>query len=650
MDHQESTVDRLLSARAAIDEKLREHKTVLTVLFTDVVGSTEYFDRYGDTAGVAMLHRHAQLGSNTVEEFRGRVIKTIGDSVMAEFAEPALGVRAAVEIQRRLTRLNQTLPERERLELRIGLNHGPCYLHGKDIFGDAVNLAARITKKTGPAQILISHSVRDAVAIDPNLRCNWLGEITVKGKEEKENIYEVIWTDAATYSNLRQNLTGRFARGELISPGVKLEDLVQAVPAGTPSPAVEAVPIGLTPPPEAVRERYEILGEVGSGGMGIVYKACDRETNEVVALKVLRPEIAADGAAKERFKNELRLTRKITHKNVCRIHEFNRAGNTAFISMEFVEGESLRQRLNRSGKLSLEEGLHIAEQICAGLKEAHDQGIVHRDLKPENIMVDKAGIVKVMDFGIARLAGAQTTQIGTIVGTPAYMAPEQAEGKPVDQRTDIYALGLLLYEVFTGQPTFTAETPIALALKQLQEAAQPPSKVESEIPSHLDDVILRCLAKDPRERFKSVSELKASLRQEPGPKKEKIPLAQESTPQVSLSAPLPRSAIANDQIPKNKEVSANRGLVESELASPAQVATQGKSPITGDEGSCTSGRDDPLLMADHFAQSRSSAKSLREFNFTNDDRMFNEAMNWIVGILLALFFGLFVYFAVLLRE
>lgn len=259
-------------------------------------------------------------------------------------------------------------------------------------------------------------------------------------------------------------------------------------------------------------QRYEILAEAGHGSMGNVYKARDRETGEIVALKLLKPEIASDQAMMERFKNELLFARKITHKNVCRVHEFNRIGGIAYTSMEFVEGESLRSVLNRFGGLPLRKGLDLAQQICSGLQEAHTQGIVHRDLKPENVMIDGQGNVKIMDFGIARSMEAGTRLTGSMVGTPAYMAPEQVAGKPVDYRTDVYSLGLILYEVFTGTPAFQADNAVAVALKQMRESATPPHEIEPTIPVAIERAILKCLEKEPPKRFQSVAELKSVLK------------------------------------------------------------------------------------------------------------------------------------------
>jgi serine/threonine protein kinase len=262
----------------------------------------------------------------------------------------------------------------------------------------------------------------------------------------------------------------------------------------------------------ALSQRYDILSEAGHGNMGNVYKARDRETGETVALKLIKPEIASDQVMTERFKNELLFARKITHKNVCRVYEFNRIGGIAYTSMEFVEGESLRSVLSRFGGLPVRKGIDLALQICSGLKEAHAQGIIHRDLKPENVMIDTQGNVKIMDFGIARSMDAGTRLTGAMIGTPAYMAPEQVSGKPVDYRTDIYALGLVLYEMFTGSETFRADTAVAIALKQMQEAPAPPHDIDPNIPVYIERAILKCLEKDPAKRFPSIAELEDALR------------------------------------------------------------------------------------------------------------------------------------------
>ena len=469
--HEDDDVDALLKARAEIDEQLRRHKNTLTVLFTDVAGSTGFFERNGDTAGLAMIHRHDELATGAVQQHNGRVIKTIGDSAMAEFPDPSSAVRAGIEIERQFFELNLALPQNQRVDVRIGIHSGVGFRKGNDVFGDVVNVAARIVKRTAPGQILISRAVYETVSKEPDLHCHWLSKLTIDGRIEKEDIFEVMWTDAAAYREVRERLTG----------------------------------------PSSIPSRYEVLSQVGAGGTGVVYKVRDLETDEIVALKILKPEIAADPTLQENFKKELRLTRKITHKNVCRIYDFSRANGTAYATMEFIEGESLLSRLNRVGSLPVNQALEIARQICAGLREAHAQGIVHRDLKPANIMLDRSGTVKIMDFGVARLIQANGPMTGTIVGTPAYMAPEQAELRPVGACTDIYALGLVLYEMITGSPAFHGDTPVAVALKQIREYPKRPRELVPKLSPPIDAAIWKCLQKDTAKRFQSVNDLEMAL-------------------------------------------------------------------------------------------------------------------------------------------
>ena len=469
--HSADEVDALLKARAEIDEQLRRHKNALTVLFTDVVGSTSFFERNGDTAGLVMIHRHDEVAASAIQQFDGKVVKTIGDSAMAEFPDPGSAVRAAVEIERQFLKLNLTLPEDHRVQIRIGIHTGVGFRKGNDLFGDVVNVTARIVKRTAPAQILISRAMHEAISKESDLQCRWLSKLTIDGRTEKEDIFEVVWTDAEAYRDVQDKL----AASSQIPP------------------------------------RYEVLSQIGHGGTGIVYKVRDLETSEIVALKILKPEIASDPDVQENFKRELCLARKITHKNVCRIHEFSRSNGAAYTSMEFVEGESLLSRLYRVGSLPLNEALEIARQICAGLREAHAQGIVHRDLKPANIMLDRNGTVKIMDFGIARMAQRDGPMTGTIVGTPAYMAPEQAELKPVSSCTDIYALGLLLYEMITGVAAFNGDTPVAVALKQIREYPKRPREIVPELTRAMDAVIMKCLQKDAAKRFQSVDQLEIAL-------------------------------------------------------------------------------------------------------------------------------------------
>jgi serine/threonine protein kinase len=219
-------------------------------------------------------------------------------------------------------------------------------------------------------------------------------------------------------------------------------------------------------PGSVFAHKYRIIEELGRGGMGRVYRAFDREVEECVALKLIKPEIAADKNTIRRFRNELKMARKISHKNVCRMFDLNREGETYFITMEYVPGEDLKSSLRRMGLLGVEKAVFIAKQVGEGLAEAHRLGIVHRDLKPQNIMIDKEGNARIMDFGIARSIEAKgVTNSGSLIGTPEYMSPEQVEGKEADSRSDIYSLGAILYELVTGRVPFEGNTPMSVALK-----------------------------------------------------------------------------------------------------------------------------------------------------------------------------------------
>jgi serine/threonine protein kinase/tetratricopeptide (TPR) repeat protein len=259
-------------------------------------------------------------------------------------------------------------------------------------------------------------------------------------------------------------------------------------------------------------DRYEIIEELGTGGMGRVYRVHDTKLNEEVALKFIKPEIAAEKRVVERFRNELKTARKITHPNVCRMHDLGEEGKVLYITMEYVKGEDLKSVIHRMGVLTVGKAVSIARQIAEGLTGAHKLGIVHRDLKPGNIMIDKEGQAKIMDFGIARsLAGGGTTAEGAIIGTPEYMSPEQVEGKEADQRSDIYALGIILFEMVTGRVPFEGQTPFSIANKQKSEPPPNPGKLNPQIPVELDRIILRSLEKAKEKRYQTTGELLADL-------------------------------------------------------------------------------------------------------------------------------------------
>ena len=260
--------------------------------------------------------------------------------------------------------------------------------------------------------------------------------------------------------------------------------------------------------------RYEIRGVLGMGGMGVVYRAWDAELGEAVAIKTLRMDaMRGEPAALERFKQEIRLARKITHRNVVRTHDLGEVDGVYFITMEFVEGQSLKHLIQSRGSLPVNVVLTVGKQLCRALEVAHEQGVIHRDIKPQNMIVEPSGTLKVMDFGIARLATRTEgmTQAGMTVGTPEYMAPEQLLGQEVDFRADIYAAGAVLFECLTGRTPFVADTPVTLIAKQLEETPPSPRSLNADVPDALAVVVLRALSKNAADRPQSATEMYAAL-------------------------------------------------------------------------------------------------------------------------------------------
>jgi serine/threonine protein kinase len=261
--------------------------------------------------------------------------------------------------------------------------------------------------------------------------------------------------------------------------------------------------------------RYEILSPLGRGGMGAVYRAHDRVLDETVALKVLRGDAASAPEMARRFRSEIKLARRVAHPSVCRIYEYGEDGPRQYISMELVEGTNLKEVLKQRGALPSEEAYGVAVQVAEGLEAIHRVGIVHRDLKALNVMIDAQGAVKVMDFGIAKkiAGGGVTSPSGSyVVGSPEYMSPEQARGQPVDVRSDIYALGIAVFELFTGRVPFRGDTPVATLLMQLETPAPLDGPAASTIPASLRPVLRKALAKDPGARYGSAQEMGDALR------------------------------------------------------------------------------------------------------------------------------------------
>jgi eukaryotic-like serine/threonine-protein kinase len=281
--------------------------------------------------------------------------------------------------------------------------------------------------------------------------------------------------------------------------------------------------------------RYEIQSHLGRGGMGTVYRARDRTLDEVVAIKVLRPDFGQDPRMAERFKSEIKLARRVRHKNVCAIHDYGEDRGLLYISMELVEGVDLKKILRERGALPAPQAYELAIQIAEGLQAVHEAGIIHRDLKSPNIMVD-GSMARLMDFGVAKRFGEGTvTATGNIVGTPEYMSPEQAQGRKLDFRSDIYALGIVVYEMFTGRVPFRGETPISTILKHINDPPLFDGPPALGIPPDLKPVLGRCLAKDPAERYANARETAEALREARSPSRRQVPVHTDALRAPTLS-------------------------------------------------------------------------------------------------------------------
>jgi eukaryotic-like serine/threonine-protein kinase len=423
---------------------------------------------------------------------------------------------------------------------------------GPERWPTALRALAQIREQIGaagtaaPAAVLVSGSlVQGEVAVAEHIRPGLLGAATVhldrllpeaaagqtlltrqSGDEIKALLGEsrlAVATGAISgkrfyalsESALRDLPTGKPAT----SPVAAQEQAATVVPAAavasvkTPSSPSVGRAFAFTPG-SVFGGRYRILSELGSGGMGVVYKAHDLDLDDVVALKMLKPSALLDSEHLDRLKSEIKLARKITHPNVLRTFDFGEVDGHPYISMEYVRGLTLRYLLNETRRIPYSAGLRIARQLCAGLAAAHEVGVLHRDIKPENLILEQNGNAKLMDFGIARpirRAEPGHTQPGTYLGTPNYSPPEQLAGEEVDQRADIYSSGVLMCEMFCGKLPFTGSNTMEIYMAQMQQTPIKPSEHWPEIPPMLEAIILRCLQRRPEERYPSAVDLSQAL-------------------------------------------------------------------------------------------------------------------------------------------
>jgi serine/threonine-protein kinase len=413
----------------------------------------------------------------------------------------------------------ETVPFRRFRNVLIAVSLGVMLLGLLAAWGFAARITGPVRKLVGLVERMRDGSYSGAVAVQGRDEIGTLARAfnalvaDLREKDQmisflRDGMTEMRKASAATTSGS----SGPGSGGAAAAPGPSLAD-APTVPVSTQATKTATLQRG-----DVFGDRYEILGTLGKGGMGVVYRARDRQLDEVVALKLLRPEaLAQDPTLLDRFKQEIKLARRITHRNVLRTHDFGEAGKVPYISMEYLEGVTLKDLIRGRGALPLGVGLSVAKQMCHGLGAAHETGVVHRDIKPQNMLIlPESGELKIMDFGISRVSSVEPgtsglTTAGTVMGTPDYMPPEQAQGKAADFRSDLYSLAVVFFEIFTGKLPFKGETPMAVVVAHVQQPAPRPRSVNPKLSAELEQLILKGMAKDPARRWQTTDELMEAL-------------------------------------------------------------------------------------------------------------------------------------------
>jgi len=452
----------------------------------------------GPQATLDMLAIDLSRVAEAVSANRGQIEGVVGHRVLARFEGASRGRRALTAAAQILGDTNEeSESDAPVVAMTAGRTVTGPVSYGEQmergLVGFPVQQIESLLREATPGELLLSREVHEELR-EPFEQAGYkLAER--RGLLTPQPLYVVS-------GQLAARLTG--ARG--IGTG-------SAAQTGTLSPTGVETLSGISPG-ALMGQRFEILAVLGAGGMGVVYKARDRELDDLVALKMLKRELLGDRTHLERLKAEIKLARRITHPNVLRTHDFGEIDGIPYISMEYVRGVTLRYLLDQTHRLPYSAGLRLAKQLCAGLAAAHSVGVLHRDIKPENLILEPTGNAKLMDFGIARpikRMEAGQTEAGFIVGTPLYLSPEQLQGQEVDVRADIYSTGVVLYEIFTGALPFTAPTAMEIMLKHLRDPAPSPRTHWPEIPPKLDAAILRCLEKEPEARYRTVDDLQKDL-------------------------------------------------------------------------------------------------------------------------------------------
>jgi DNA-binding NarL/FixJ family response regulator/tRNA A-37 threonylcarbamoyl transferase component Bud32 len=438
----------------------------VTFLFTDIEGSTSMWEKH-PTQMQAALARHDEILSTNIEANAGYVFKTVGDAYCAAFSTAREALLAALALHRAL--FAEQWDEHTEVRVRTALHTGATEERDGDYFGPPVNRVARLLSAGHGGQILLSAVtyglVRDI--LEPGVELRDLGEHRLKDLRYTERIFQLVSPDLPSDFPPLRTLDTRSD------------------------------------------ERYSLEKLVGSGGMAEVYLAHDRELDRDVAFKVLKGQYSEHEQFVERFKREARNAALLPHPNIVAIYDRGRTEDGAYyIVMEYVAGETLKERIVRDGVVPPAEAAAVALQVAQALGAAHERGVIHRDVKPQNILLSEWGEAKVTDFGLARAVSAVTlTQDSAILGTTHYLSPEQALGQSASPQSDLYSLGVVLYEMLTGELPHDAETPVGIAMKHISGELRPPREVNPDVPEGINAVTLRLLARDPKERYQSAAEL-----------------------------------------------------------------------------------------------------------------------------------------------
>lgn len=461
------------------------------------------------TGTVEKLAQDLRRVANLVKRQKGRVEAIYGHRILATFEGEAPAYRAftaATDLLAALSARRSAFDEEEPPAAAVVIGD---VVHGSVLVGDTT-YSALVGLPVQQLESLLREATAGDIVLAPPVHGDLAATLERSGIELAPQ--RGILSPQSLYL-VNADIVSRLAGSSLQQGATTALD-----PSGQPQRLTAAASGGMTlsevAPGSLLGERFEILSTLGAGGMGVVYKVRDRELDDLVALKMLRSDVWGDREQLDRLKSELKLARKITHPNVLRTFDFGEIDGIPFITMEYVRGITLRYLLDENQRLPYSAGLRIARQLCRGLEAAHAQGVIHRDIKPENTIIEPNGNAKLMDFGIARpvkrMTPGQTTP-GTVIGTPHYLSPEQLEGREPDERADIYAVGVVLYELFAGRLPFTGDTPMQIVIKHLQEAPVAPSALWAEIPPVLEKVVLKCLEKNPDKRYRHINQVLEEL-------------------------------------------------------------------------------------------------------------------------------------------